>query len=168
MKFMRVFVVSILILVLTASVWAQKARHAENFSAVSLAGQTVELASLRGKIVLLTFWSSRCPICQSEIPKLNQLAAGYANSDIVFLAATMENENIVKPFFKNNPFNFTILPNSFDLLLKYADRDRSGNLDMGFPAYYLIDRWGVIEYSASGWDKIKPLGSAINKLVSSR
>jgi peroxiredoxin len=168
MQFMRVFVVSILALVLTASVWAQKTRQAENFTAVLMNGETVELASLKGKIVLLTFWSSRCPICQSEIPNLNRLAAGYAKTDVVFLAATMENENIVEPYLKNNPFNFLILPNSFGLVLKYADRDGEGRLNMGFPAYYLIDRTGRIEYRASGWDKAKPLGSEINKLLLNR
>jgi peroxiredoxin len=147
---------------------AQKERQAEKFTATSMAGKKVELASLKGKIVLLTFWSSRCPICQSEIPNLNRLAVDYANKDVVFLAATMERENIVESFVTNNPFNFTILPNSFDLVLKYADRDAQGRLSMGFPAYYLIDRSGYIQYRDSGWDKVKPIDSAIKKLLSSR
>lgn len=133
-----------------------------------MAGKSVELASLKGKLVLLTFWSTRCAICQSEIPNLNRLAADYAKDDIVFLAATMEGENIVESFVQNNPFNFTILPDSFGLLLKYADRDAQGRIRMGFPAYYLIDRSGYIKYRDSGWDKVKPLDTAIKKLVSNR
>ena len=166
---MRALSILILILALTVSIFAQKPRLAEKFTATSITGKTVELASLKGKIVLLTFWSTRCPICQSEIPNLNRLAADYANNkDIVFLAATTESENIVESFVRDNPFNFTILPNSFGLVLKYADRDSQGRLSMGFPAYYLIDRSGYIQYQDSGWDKVKPLDSAIKNLGSNR
>ena len=134
-----------------------------------MSGKTVELTSLKGKVVVLTFWSTRCAICQNEIPNLNRLAAGHANNkDIVFLAATTEGENIVKSFVRHNQFNFTILPDSFGLLLKYADRDAQGRLSMGFPAYYVIDRSGYIRYRDSGWDKVLPLDSAIKKLVSNR
>lgn len=132
-----------------------------------MAGKQVNLADLRGKVVLLTFWSSRCAICQSEIPNLNRLATAYSHSDVVFLAATAENENTVGSFIRNNPFNFDILPDSFGLLLKYADRDRLGNVNMGYPAYYLIDQSGAVKYRASGWDKVRMLDSAINRLLSS-
>ena len=166
---MRSLAILILVLVLTTSVLAQTGRRAEKFTATSMAGKTVELAALKGKIVLLTFWSSRCPICQHEIPNLNLLAADYAkNKDVVFLAATTENENIVGSFIRHNPFNFTILPDSFGLMLKFADRDAQGRPSMGFPAYYLIDRSGYIRYRGTGWDKVRPLDAAIKDLVSNR
>jgi peroxiredoxin len=166
---MRSFSIFILVLVFTTSILAQNGQRAEKFTAISMAGKKVELAALRGKIVILTFWSSRCPICQSEIPNLNRLAADYAkNKDIVFLAATTESEDIVESFARNNPFNFTILPNSFGLLLKYAERDPQGRLSMGFPAYYLIDRSGYIQFRDSGWNKVAPLDSAIRNLLSNR
>jgi len=165
---MRTLFSAILVLILSTFVWAQTGRQAENFTSVTMEGKTIELAALRGKIVLLTFWSSRCAICQNEIPRLNQLAEGYTGSEVVFLAATMEDKNIVDSYIQDHPFNFNILPDSFGLVLKYADRDSQGRLNMGFPAYYLIDRSGYIKYRDSGWDKAKPIGSAINKLLSSR
>ena len=166
---MRSLPILSLVLVLAASVFAQTGRQAEKFMATSMSGKTVELAALKGKIVVMTFWSTRCAICQSEIPNLNGLAAGYAsNKDIVFLAPTMEGENMVESFVRHNPFNFTILPDSFGLLLKYSDRDAQGRLTMGFPAYFLIDRSGYIQYRDSGWDKVSPLDNAIKKLVSHR
>ena len=36
--------------------------------------------------------------------------------------------------------------------------DRQGNLDMGFPAYYLIDRNGRVTMRGSGWDKTGMIG----------
>ena len=152
-----------------ASAFAQTGRQAEKFTATSTAGKTVELASLKGKVIVLTFWSTRCAICQNEIPNLNRLAADYANNrDVVFLAAAMEGDNIVESFVRHNPFNFTILPDSFGLLMKYSDRDEQGRLTMGFPAYFLIDGSGRVQYRDSGWDKVLPLGTAIKRLVSRR
>ncbi len=168
MKIIRVLVISIFVFSFSAAALAQAGRKAENFTAVTMDGEKIELASLKNKVVLLVFWSSRCAICQSEIPKLNGLAAGYSNSNIVFLAATMENENIVDTYLRNHPFNFQILPNSFGLLLKYADRDKEGRVNIGFPAYYLIDRSGYVQYKDSGWDKAKPLTAAINRSLSNR
>jgi peroxiredoxin len=146
--------------------FGQKGRQfAENFSAATLDGQTVELESLKGKVVLMTFWTTRCPICDSEIPKLNQIAASYQGKDVVFLGLTTDNPTRVESFLKMKPFNFNIIPSSFGVLLKYADRDRSGNIAMGYPAYFLINQYGEIEMKESGWDKTKKLDMKISSLL---
>jgi peroxiredoxin len=138
---------------------------AENFSATTMDGETVELDSLKGKIVLITFWSTKCPICDSEIPKLNQMASSYKGKDVVFLGLTTDNPTRVESFLKVKPFNFNIIPSSFGVLLKYADRDRSGNIAMGYPAYFLVNQNGEIEIKDSGWDKTPKLNSQINRLL---
>jgi peroxiredoxin len=150
------------------SAFAQKSKPvAENFSATSIDGQTVELESLKGKIVLITFWTTRCAICDSEIPKLNQMASTYKGKDVVFLGLTTDNPTRVESFLKSKPFNFNIIPSSFGILLKYADKDNSGNLNVGFPAYYLINQNGEIELKVNGWDKTQKIDSQINRLLSS-
>jgi hypothetical protein len=50
-------------------------------------------------------------------------------------------------------------------VLQYADRDRSGNINMGFPAYFLVDRDGSIHVKTSGWDKTQNLETQITKLL---
>ena len=164
---MRHLLLIVLLLAITGVANAQM-RFAESFTTVDMNGRTVDLNALKGKVVLLTFWSTRCVICHSEIPKLNRMATQHTNDDVVFLAATMENEEKIQSYLKRNPFNFDILPNSFGLVLKYAKKDGKGNIAMGFPAYFLIDREGRIEYQSSGWDQTKPLESAITKLKSKR
>lgn len=137
------------------------------FSGQALDGTVYDLGQLHGKVVVLTFWSTRCAICHSEIPKLNGVAERYKGKDVVFLAVTMDNEAKLHPYLKRNPFNFHILPNSFALMLKYADRDRSGNINMGFPAHFLIGRNGAIALRTDGWDKAANLDSQISRLLSS-
>jgi thiol-disulfide isomerase/thioredoxin len=40
----------------------------------SLAGGTLDLASLRGEPILLNFWASWCPACRIEMPVLDKLS----------------------------------------------------------------------------------------------
>jgi peroxiredoxin len=158
------------LLVLAVSAAAQQSLRpgsaAPEFAGESLDGKMYNLSQLQGKVVVLTFWSTRCEICHNEIPKLNRVAERYRDKGVVFLAPTMDNQAKVGPYIKKNPFNFDILPNSFGVMLKYADMDKSGNINMGFPAYYLIDQRGAIALKSSGWDKISGLESQITKLLS--
>ena len=164
MKILKIFLCLTFFLCFSMLAFGQK-QFAENFSAATLDGQTVEMESFKGKVVLLTFWTTRCPICDSEIPKLNQIANNYKGKDVVFLGLTTDNPTRVESFLKTKPFNFNIIPSSFGVLLKYADRDRTGNLNIGYPAYFLVNQNGEIELKDSGWDKTKKLDTQINRLL---
>lgn len=167
---MRKTILTLAILLLASSaVFAQQVLRpgepAPEFSGQSLDGTLYDLQQLQGKVVVLTFWSTRCQICHSEIPNLNRVADRYRGKDVVFLAVTMDNQAKVEPYIKRNPFNFTILPDSFGVMLKYADKDRAGNLNMGFPAHFLISRKGLIALRTDGWDKAANLDMQISKLL---
>lgn len=140
---------------------------AENFAAVTLNGQNIELGALKGKVVLITFWTTRCPICAAEIPKLNQLTASYKGKDVVFLGLTTDNESTVKEYLKKKPFNFNLVPNSFGILLKYADKDGDGNIKMGYPGHFLINQNGEIVLKTNGYNKTETLDREINRLLNS-
>jgi len=164
MKISKIFLCLAFVLCLSLAAFAQKQR-AENFSMPTLDGQTVELESLKGKVVLITFWNTRCPICDSEIPKLNKMVTEYKGKDVVFLGLTTDAPTRVENFLKMRPFNVNIIPSSFGVLLKYADRTREGNIDMGYPAYFLINQNGEIEMKEGGWDKTKKLDTQIKSLL---
>lgn len=167
---MRLLPALILTFILALSAAAQQnlqiGQAAPDFSAKSLDGQTVNLKDLQGKVVVLTFWSTRCAICHSEIPKLNQVAERYKGKDVMFLALTMENEAKVNPYLRQNPFNYTILPNGFGVVLKYANMTKDGGISMGFPSYFLINKQGAISLRTEGWDKSSNLDMQISRLLS--
>jgi len=135
------------------------------FTTASIDGTQFDLAAARGKVVLVTFWSTRCAICQSEIPKLNELRSRLAGKNVELLALSMEPASRIEPFLKKHRFDFRVISDSFDVVLKYADRDQEGNLDMGFPAYFLIDPQGKIAFKDSGWDHSTELETKINSLL---
>jgi peroxiredoxin len=168
---MRILNTILITLTLAAAVFAQQQLRVGNpapeFSAESLDGRTYAIEQLRGKVVVMTFWSTRCAICHSEIPKLNQMADRYRGQDVVFLALTMENQVRIAPYLEKNPFKFSILPNSFGVVLKYADMDAGGRINMGYPAHFVIGRKGTIEHRTHGWDKASNLDAQISRLLAS-
>jgi thiol-disulfide isomerase/thioredoxin len=58
---------------------------APDFTATSLTGTRISLASYRGKIVVLNFWGSWCPPCRAEAPTLAVLSEQYAAKGVAFL-----------------------------------------------------------------------------------
>lgn len=169
---MRFSLVLLFTALLSFSVFAQTKQKgkplAPDFTATSLENKIFDLSEMKGKVVLVTFWSTRCPICAAEIPKLNKLAASYQGKNVVFLGLSAENESKVRAHIKKKPFDFNIIPNSFDMVLKYADKDKDGNVAMGYPAYYLINQNGEIELKANGYDKTEKLDAQISALLNSK
>ncbi|MBI4662917.1 MAG: TlpA family protein disulfide reductase, partial [Verrucomicrobia bacterium] len=62
---------------------------ASDFGLPDLSGQEVRLSDLRGKIVLLNFWTTWCTACLTEIPDLIQLQKNYADR-IVILGVSLD------------------------------------------------------------------------------
>lgn len=140
---------------------------AQNFNQTNLRGESIELAGLKGKVVILTFWSTKCQICVSEMPKLNKLVDKYNGASVEFLGITMNNQQMVEGFLKKKTFKFNILPNGFGVVLQYAPRDRNGRLNMGFPAHFIVDQSGRVVLLTSGFDRTDKLDSTIAQLLRS-
>ncbi len=166
---MRFLTVLFLSVILSFSAFAQSNKKAkppaETFIGTSLDGKEFNLTELKGKVVLVTFWSTKCPICSAEIPKLNKMAASYKDKDVVFLGLTVDNPDKVKQYLKKKSFDFNLLPNSFGTLLKYADKDHDGNVTMGYPAHFLINQSGELELKTGGFDKTGLLDKQISNLL---
>ena len=58
---------------------------APEFTATSLTGTPIKLASYRGKVVVLNFWGSWCPPCRDESPTLAVLSQQYGTKGVSFL-----------------------------------------------------------------------------------
>jgi hypothetical protein len=60
---------------------------------------------------------------------------------------------------------FTVVPNGFGILLKYADRDSEGRVLMPYPTYIVLGETGAIEAKFSGYGKLKNVEGAVEKLL---
>ncbi|HUF03418.1 MAG TPA: TlpA disulfide reductase family protein [Aridibacter sp.] len=165
---MRSITVLLFILVLSVLAFGQQSpgQPAHNFVETTISGENIELDKLRGKVVVLTFWSTRCEICVAEIPKLNKLVEKYGTEDVVWVGFAWQDKAKLENFFRKKPFKFKIVAQSLGVLLKYADRDQQGRLNMGFPSHFIVSQEGTVVYKASGWDKTSKIDSTVSRLLS--
>lgn len=85
---------------------------APDFTGKDLQGRTVQLSTLKGKIVVVNFWGTGCGPCIGEMPALNKLVQKYRdNANVVFLAITGDETEKLKQFFKKRTFLYTVVNN---------------------------------------------------------
>ena len=61
------------------------ADQADDFSLKLMAGGTLTLSELRGKAVMVDFWSSWCPPCRQEAPVLAEVYLEYEGLPVEFV-----------------------------------------------------------------------------------
>lgn len=63
---------------------------APGFRYVSIAGDTVALADLRGKSVYIDVWATWCGPCRAEIPHLEKLQEEFSGKNIAFVSVSID------------------------------------------------------------------------------
>ncbi|HEX9818580.1 MAG TPA: redoxin domain-containing protein [Methylomirabilota bacterium] len=120
-------------------------RPAAPFALTSFDGAPIDLASLRGKVVVLNFWASWCyPACYEEAPVLERGWRAYRDRGVVVLGIDIQDKDEAARKFIND-FSLTF-PNA---------RDRSGQVSVdygvyGVPETFFIDRDGRIRVKHVG------------------
>lgn len=133
----------------------------------TLDGQTFTLSEkYRGAPTMIVFWSTTCPICHANIPKMNQMKTRFeaAGKKVNLLALTINNEAKVNTYLKKNPFNFTIVPNAATALIEYAPK-KNGEMMMGYPAIFVVDKNGTLVYSKEGGGQTEKVEALLNDLL---
>jgi cytochrome c biogenesis protein CcmG/thiol:disulfide interchange protein DsbE len=113
-------------------------KPAPNFSYSTFDGRTLDLASLRGKPVMVNFWGSWCIPCKDEAPVLNQAWAKYKKSDVQFLGvAIWDQGDAAKAFASSEGATW----------INGMDNDGKIAIDFGVygvPESFFISRQGVL------------------------
>ena len=166
---MKAVTTFLFLLTFSLSVLGQQATgvKAQDFSVTTLENESIELSKLSGKVVVITFWSTRCEICIEEIPRLNKLVDQYSDKEVVFVGLAWQNTKRLNKFLAEKPFKFKIVPQSLGVLLKYSPRTKSGRLMMGFPSHFVVDQQGKVVFAGEGFSQSKKLDRILNGLVSS-
>ncbi len=114
------------------------------------AQSAIQLATLRGKVVLINFWASWCKPCEQEAASLEGAWKYYEpGGEVVFLGVDyVDTEPAARAFMKK--FGNTY-PNGADVGTRISQMFRI----KGVPETYILDTEGVLKYV-----KIGPFGSA--------
>jgi peroxiredoxin len=124
-------------------------RRAPDFALKDLRGNTVNLESLRGKVVVLNFWSKTCGPCLEEMPELAELTKVIRDRpDVVVIAVSVDGgPDDVRPTLQTvlreePPFVVLFDPDSKVVGGKYGTSL--------FPETWFIDKHGVIRARFDG------------------
>ncbi|MEW6127965.1 MAG: TlpA disulfide reductase family protein [Acidobacteriota bacterium] len=135
---------------------------APDFSLKGIDNSSFDLRSLKGKIVLLEFWSITCPFCQRILPEVNSLIKKNKNEDFVAIAVARENDIAeVNKYLAQNPREAKVALSNEEIWQTY-------NRPTITPTYYLLDKKGVIRLSGYGayTDLIKIIDKKIEEIRS--
>lgn len=109
-----------------------------------IAGREVDLASLRGEVVLVNFWATWCEPCREEMPSLQRLQQKLGGKGFRVVAVNVgEGAARIRQFLERTPVSFTMLRDADSEVMK-AWRVRM------LPASFLVDRKGMLRYQIVG------------------
>jgi thiol-disulfide isomerase/thioredoxin len=117
---------------------------APRFHARTMDGEQFNNESLKGKVVLLQFWTTWCPYCRKEQAAVETLVHDFGARGLVVLAVNVgESKKKVKLYLADSPRTCKIvLTDDTNLAALYEAKS--------FPLYVLIDRDGNIAGQQDG------------------
>lgn len=118
---------------------------APDFTLVDSEGRTVQLASLRGKVVLLNFWATWCRPCGVEIPWFMEFQKEYAGRGLSVVGVSVDEDgwNSVRPFIARLGVNYPVVVGGDEIVQLF------GGLD-SLPTTLIIDRSGRVAVTHVG------------------
>jgi peroxiredoxin len=116
-----------------------------NFTIKDMNGVDVNLASFKGKVVLLNFWATWCGPCKLEIPWLVDLQEQHKGNLVVLGFSVDDTVEKMQPYATSMSINYPLLVG----LGREDVQDAYGPL-WALPMTVIIDREGNIAYRHTG------------------
>lgn len=111
-------------------------------------GRTLDLGSMKGKVVLLDIWASWCGPCKEEMPLLDDMAARLKDKGVEVVAVSIDEEKAAAEAFLSARPRWTLT----------VAHDPQGKVPQvlqppKMPTSYLIDGRGVLRYVNAGFER---------------
>jgi cytochrome c biogenesis protein CcmG, thiol:disulfide interchange protein DsbE len=116
------------------------------YRAVALNGDSVSLAVLRDKVVLLNVWATWCHPCRDEIPELQAIHSKYRSRGLELVGVSVDtdgSDDAIRDFMRDFKMTYPVWRDP-------DERVSAQFLMVGVPATFLIDRQGVLRWRKTG------------------
>jgi thiol-disulfide isomerase/thioredoxin len=126
---------------------------------------TVDLSQLKGKVVMLFFWSTDCAVCLDKLPELRRNLEGWRGKDFVIVAVNQDRSMADLKAYEQ-VLDRVAPPNAQMKIVWRRDpahRDSFGELPTRAPTTIVIDRQGQVAKIIRGripvevWDDVAEL-----------
>lgn len=138
---------------------AQKAVPDATF--VSLSGEKISLRSLRGKVVMINFWSTSCAICIREMPQMVETYNKFNGKGLEFIAVAMRGD---RPDYVLDYAHTRRLPFKVALDVQGELAKAFGDVSMT-PTTFVIDKEGNIVKRYVGQPEFPALHQLLEKTL---
>jgi thiol-disulfide isomerase/thioredoxin len=159
---------------LSATVWTVIPRISSYSAFETLQGQVVSYSfvvdqqrvsstDLRGRVVILDFWSTTCPGCLLELPQVESVYQRFRNDPRVvfyFVDTGLAGNETPEGGNKTLARRHLAVPMAFDP----GDAARAMRLD-GLPALILIDANGAVRFEHRGYDSSEDLEWGLSRRI---
>jgi thiol-disulfide isomerase/thioredoxin len=161
MRGLQAAVVIVLIALFTAGpVAAQEKTPAPNFSLKNAAGQTVELARLHGKVVVVNFWATWCGPCRAEIPGMLDVYEKYKGKGLEIVGISVDRDGwpVINPFVKKLNIKYPVVLGNGEVT------DAYGGID-AIPTSFFVDREGRVLLRHVGYMSKEDFEKAVKSVL---
>jgi cytochrome c biogenesis protein CcmG/thiol:disulfide interchange protein DsbE len=125
-----------------AAVAASVGKPAPGVTITTFDKQKVQLADLKGKVVVINLWATWCGPCKADMPMMSAVHSKLKDQGLVIYGVTTEDS--LQPFQLKKLAGLLSYP-----LARKLTGDSYPILD-GVPTSYVIDRAGVVRYAKAG------------------
>lgn len=141
-----------------ASSVARIGQPAPQWTQKTASGNSLSLASLRGKPVYLNFFATWCPPCNEEAPDINALQKRYASRGLQTVGVDeLENAKKAREFVKKYGLVYPAIVDDGTLQTQYSVN--------GLPVHVFINRRGTIQKIVVGEMSKAEIAAAINTIL---
>lgn len=126
------------------------------FTTKDVDGNTLSLADMKGKVVIVDFWATWCGPCKKSFPAMQLAVNKYINDPNVkflFIHTWEKEENPTEAainYLKENNFSFHLIMDLKDPVTKTNNIVTSYKVS-GIPTKFIIDGEGNIRYKVTGF-----------------
>ena len=132
---------------------------APGFSLTDVDGKALNLADLKGKVVLLDYWATWCAPCKVEIPHFIEMQKKYGPQGLQIVGLSIDDDaKPVRDFVQKMGMNYPVAMADEKLTTQY------GGI-LGLPVAFVIDRNGNIVAKHVGETKPEVFEQEVQKLL---